>query len=433
MSRIPAPPARPKASFAFRRRRAQIVALALCGLMLAAPSSQAQNAGGFQGFLQSLFGFGSKPSPPLAPNASLRERTHKVVHKKQDYVSSTATRAPGTPGGAPAVKPTFFVSVLGDSLAILAAQGLADAFADKPEVAVTDVARDISGLARDDYYDWPKAARDLIAAKTKIDVAVIMLGINDVQPFKDGGEMLDLLSDKWRAAYEQRVDALLAPFRDAHVPVLWVGLPPMRDDRLNAQAIALNEIYRDRAGKAGATYVDIWDAFADAGGQYVAFGPDVEGQNAKLRNGAGGIYFTKTGSRKVAQVLEPDIRRDLEKSKPQDDATALPPDIEKEATAVNEEIRREMGAGDPPAGRRDPGAETAGRPGRLADRAPDCARRRPGQYGRRGRDPEDGAAGLRRHSGRIGRPTARRPRRQFRLAAPAIGSQTRRRRLLVCP
>jgi len=327
-------------------RLGSIVALALCGLLLAAPTSQAQNAGGLGGFLQNLFNFGARPAPPpAASNASLRERAHKAVRKRQDFVPSTATRAPGTPGGAPVVKPTFFISVLGDSLAILAAQGLSDAFADKPEVAVTDLARDVSGLARNDYYDWPKAARDLIAAKTNIDVAVIMMGINDVQPLKDGDETLDLLSDKWRAAYGQRIDALLAPFRDAHIRVLWVGLPPMRDDRLNVQATALNEIYRDHAGKDGATYIDIWDAFADANGQFAAFGPDVEGQNAKLRNGAGGIYFTKTGARKLAQVLEPDIRRDLEKSKPQDNFAALPPDVEKEASAVNEEIRRELGAG----------------------------------------------------------------------------------------
>jgi len=330
------------AAGAVSRRISGAVALALLCVLLAAPASQAQNAGGLPGFFQSLFGiFPRQAAPPPAANAPLRERAHKA--KKRDFVSSTATRAPGTPGGAPVVKPTFFISVLGDSLAILAAQGLGDALATNPEVSINNVARDVSGLARDDYYDWPKAARDLVAANPKIDVAVVMIGINDFQPMKDGGEMLDPLTDKWRAAYGQRVDALLAPLRDAHIPVLWVGLPPMRDEKLNAEATALNEIYRDRAGKAGATYVDIWDAFADASGQYAAFGPDVEGQNAKLRDGSGGIYFTKTGARKVAQFLEADIRRDLMKSKPQDNLATLPPDIAKEASDINAEILRNMG------------------------------------------------------------------------------------------
>ncbi len=170
-----------------------------------------------------------------------------------------------------------------------------------------------------------------------------MMGINDIQPLKDGGETLDPLSERWRAAYGLRIDALLAPFRDAHLPVIWVGLPPMRDERLNGQAAALNEIYRDRVGKAGGTYVDIWDAFSDPGGQYADFGPDAEGQNAKLRNGPGGIYFTKAGARKIAQFLEADIRRELDRSKPPAVGSALPPDIEKEASAINAEILEREG------------------------------------------------------------------------------------------
>ena len=77
----------------------------------------------------------------------------------------------------------------------------------------------------------------------------------------------------------------------------------MRTDRFNAQVVKLNELYKERAEKAGAQYIDIWDAFADDDGQYDAYGPDVDGQNVKLR-GADGIHFTKAGWRKVAQFLE---------------------------------------------------------------------------------------------------------------------------------
>ena len=347
----------------------RIAAAALCCWILTAPASQAQNSGGFPGFLQSLFGI-SKPQPAAPPNAPLRVRAHKPQPRKQDFVSTTATRAPGSPGGAP-VTATFFVSVLGDSLGILAAQGLVDAFADKPEISIASLARDLSGLVRDDYYDWPKGARDLIAAKTKIDIAVIMVGINDLQPMKDGGETLDTLSDKWRSVYGQRVESLVAPFHDAHIPVLWVGLPSMRDDRINSQVIALNAIFREHAEKAGGRYIDIWDAFADQNGQYDAFGPDVDGQNAKLRSGPNGIYFTKAGSRKLAHFLEADIRKAFDKVKPQEDIATLPPDIEQQADDINAQIRREMG---PDISRAGPGSgrgpETVRRPHPLAHRPP---------------------------------------------------------------
>lgn len=315
----------------------RIVALALCVCALSAPIARAQD-GGFPGFLQHLFGLGAKPQPPPHRNATPSRPRPRA--SKQDYVPSSTTRTSATAGTRTA--PTAFVDVLGNSLAIMAAQGLSDAFSNRPEVSIVTVARDLSGLTRNDYYDWPKAARDLVASKKEIDVAVVMVGINDLQPMKDGADTLDPLSDKWRAVYAGRVEQVVAPFRDAHIPVLWVGLPPMPEDRFNAQAIALNEIYREHVEKAGGKYVDIWDGFADQNGQYSAFGPDVDGQKSRLRSAANGIYFTKAGRRKLAQYLEADIRRTLDKGKTQNDIAALPPDIEQKADDINAEIRREM-------------------------------------------------------------------------------------------
>ena len=328
---------------------ARITIVALCCLFLTAPASEAQDSGGLPGFLQHLFGIGPKPQTAPQPIASPKARPHKPRKKDQDFVSTASTRAPGSPGGEP-VQPTFFVSVLGDSLGILAAQGLSEAFVEKPEISITDAARDLSGLTRDDYYDWPKIARGLAAGSPKIDIVVVMIGINDLQPLKDGADTLDPLSDKWRAAYARRVESLAASFHDARIPVLWVGLPPMSDERFNSQAMALNEIYREHAEKAGAKYIDIWDAFANQSGQYAAFGPDVDGQEVKLRAGPNGIYFTKAGARKLAQFLEAEIRHVFDKSKPQSDIASLPPDIEQEADDINAQIRSEMGVGTPRAG-----------------------------------------------------------------------------------
>lgn len=325
---------RERPSFASLTR---IALLAAVGCVLFAVSSRAEDTGGFPGFLQHLFGF--KPSTAPHADTPTNPRPRPPRKRPQDFLPPSATRAPATVR----VAPTFFISVLGDSLAIMAAQGLADAFANRSEISVTNLARDVSGLTREDNYDWPKAARELVAGKQKTDVAVVMIGINDLQPMKAGGGTFDPLSDQWRALYGQRIEDLVAPFREAHIPLLWVGLPSMRDDHVNAQAIALNEIFREHVEKAGGKYIDIWDAFADQSGQYAAFGPDVDGQNEKLRSGPNGIYFTKAGSRKVAQFLEADIRRNFEKEKPQNNIAALPPDVEQEADDINVEIRREIG------------------------------------------------------------------------------------------
>jgi uncharacterized protein len=120
----------------------------------------------------------------------------------------------------------------------------------------------------------------------------------------------------------------------------------MRSDRFNAQVVKLNELYKEHAERAGARYIDIWDAFADQNGQYAAFGPDVTGQTVKLR-GPDGIHFTKAGARKLAQFLDAEIKRAFDKTRPSSDIASLPPDIEQAAIDINAQIRREMGVAVP--------------------------------------------------------------------------------------
>ena len=121
----------------------------------------------------------------------------------------------------------------------------------------------------------------------------------------------------------------------------------MRQGKFNADVVKLNEILRDHSEKAGAKFIDIYDAFADQDGQYDAFGPDTNGQSAKLRS-SDGIHFTKAGARKVAHFVEAEIRRVLDKRNPVNDVATLPPDIEQAADDVNAQIRREVGGETPP-------------------------------------------------------------------------------------
>jgi hypothetical protein len=70
----------------------------------------------------------------------------------------------------------------------------------------------------------------------------------------------------------------------------------------------LDSLYRDTAGKAGITYVDVWDGFVDEAGRFLQQGPDFEGQIRRLRS-YDGVYFTKPGARKLAHYVEREITR----------------------------------------------------------------------------------------------------------------------------
>jgi hypothetical protein len=117
-------------------------------------------------------------------------------------------------------------------------------------------------------------------------------------------------TEKWEAAYIKRIDATIAAMKSAGVPVLWVGLPAQRTARATSDSAYLNELFRQRAEKAGIVYVDVWDGFVDEGGRFTAQGPDFEGQTRRLRSGDG-VYFTKAGARKLAHYVEREIQRSV--------------------------------------------------------------------------------------------------------------------------
>jgi uncharacterized protein len=266
-----------------------------------APPAQAQDA--VSDFFGSLFG--THRAPPPRSHSPQPTRHPKPPH-------ATSAPAPATPASAPAERPpaSFFVAVIGDSEAAMLAQGLAEAFAGDPRVAILNKARDDTGLVREDFFDWPQAVNKLLEGPQHIDMAVIQIGINDNQKLRiEGG--IDPLSKPFNEIYAKRVEEIAAAFRDKNVPLVWVGLPIMRSESLSNAALVFNDIDRQYAGALGARYVDLWEAFSDVNSTYKAWGPDVNGDIVRQR-AMDGVHFNKAGARKAAHFVEPEIRHLLE-------------------------------------------------------------------------------------------------------------------------
>ena len=114
--------------------------------------------------------------------------------------------------------------------------------------------------------------------------------------------------ERWVELYTKKIEEMIAVLKTKGVPVLWVGLPAVRGPRATADMLFLDALYRDVAGKAGITYVDVWDGFVDEAGRFLQKGPDFEGQIRQLRS-YDGVYFTKPGARKLAHYVEREITR----------------------------------------------------------------------------------------------------------------------------
>jgi hypothetical protein len=265
--------------------------------------------------------------------------------------------------------PERHILVLGDAMADWLAYGLEDAYAEQPDMGVIRRHKTVSGLikyqAKGDPADWAAAAKGIIAAE-KADAIVVMLGLDDRVAIREpavdksddkssdkkkstakpdaAGKPSDKATDselspddaagnsdpppviaseksarspnglyefreeRWAELYRKKIEEMIGVLKSKGVPVLWVGLPVVYGPKATRDTLFLDSLYRDVAGKAGITYVDVWDGFVDEAGHFLQKGPDFEGQIRQLRS-SDGVYFTKAGARKLAHYVEREITR----------------------------------------------------------------------------------------------------------------------------
>jgi hypothetical protein len=183
----------------------------------------------------------------------------------------------------------------------------------KPESA-TDTAKPDAGKADAAKADGTKA--DPAKTDTKPDTAKADDAEDDDAPqtatpeksARAGGGLYEFRDERWVELYTKKIEELIGVLKSKGVPVLWVGLPAIRGPKGTSDMLFLDALYRDGAGKAGITYVDIWDGFVDESGRFLQKGPDFEGQIRQLRT-ADGVFFTKPGARKLAHYVEREVTR----------------------------------------------------------------------------------------------------------------------------
>jgi uncharacterized protein len=120
--------------------------------------------------------------------------------------------------------------------------------------------------------------------------------------------LYEFREERWVELYSKKIEEMIGVLKSKGVPVLWVGLPAVYGAKGTADMLFLDSLYRNAAGKAGITYVDVWDGFVDEAGRFLQQGPDFEGQIRRLRS-YDGVYFTKPGARKLAHYVEREITR----------------------------------------------------------------------------------------------------------------------------
>ncbi len=275
--------------------------------------------------LELLFGRRKPPEarnfPPPPPPPVRRKRS----------AAPAPTPGASRPAAAPVPPPVekradaSRILVIGDFLANGLGDGLEEAFADAPGVNVITRPSGSSGLVRDDHYDWLRQL-PLLLDEVKPAATIIMLGSNDRQQLPVGEARERFGTEAWMTEYRRRAAALSAIVTARKIPLIWVGLPSFQSPSLTADALILNRALRAEAEKAGGSFIDIWDGFADEDGKFVTTGSDINGKPVRLR-GTDGIGLTKAGKRKLAFYLEKPVRNLLGEEAEVDPAATAPGDI----------------------------------------------------------------------------------------------------------
>ena len=251
-----------------------------------------------------------------------KRRTPKKEAKPEADNKKNAKPVPTTPVIKTVAKDpdASVIAVFGDEFSQDIAWGLKDAFANVPDVKIEIHSKPSSGLVYRASNN-PLSNADEYFAAHPFNFAVVMVGLNDRRqiPEKKDAEgnviepAYEFRTDEWARAYQREIDRVRLAFAKQDKPVFWVGLPPVGSETLASDLQYLNDLVSSRLTERDEDFIDIWDAFSNEDGSFAVRGPDLSGQDVRLRL-KDAIRFNQAGRRKLAFYVEKLVIRVLSQS-----------------------------------------------------------------------------------------------------------------------
>jgi hypothetical protein len=213
-------------------------------------------------------------------------------------------------------KPNVKVWVVGDSTAQPLSLGFERNIRERADYKLRTLYRNASGLARPDFFDWPKVAKEQLEVNAP-DVAFLSFGPNDTQGLLPPGKRLSvpMMTPEWRAEYARRIDAFVGLFSAKQVRVYLVLQSYNPQKKYAASMDEVNVALREAGERLQIGIIDTPQLLADDNGEFQRVALDSHGKPIALRSedglhltGAGGGYLAK----RVLRILDEDLARHLE-------------------------------------------------------------------------------------------------------------------------
>lgn len=213
--------------------------------------------------------------------------------------TSSVPPAPVGPLRVPSAADPLRVLIVGDSLGLSFGQSVA-AKLDASGVTTSTVdAREGTGLARPDSFDWVAQLKADVV-RFHPEVVVASFGGNDDQDVQVNGRYIGFGTPQWQGVYGDRVARVVGEVVAGHARLVWSGLPVMRSSAKTARLETVMAVTRAVvAGSPSALWVANLATLADPSGHYQVALPDSSGKQVLVRE-PDGVHETRAGADRLA-------------------------------------------------------------------------------------------------------------------------------------
>jgi uncharacterized protein len=223
-------------------------------------------------------------------------------------MGSEATAQPAVTSAAPPTSTAFGgedgiyrILVIGDGLAGGLGNGMARMSIADTRFEIANRFNEFASLMRPTNYDWPEAISKIAVVKP-YDAAVILMGVNDRQDWRNGNIRYPFNTPQWIAAYEQQLDRLLDSVKAGGMKIYWVAMPPFADSGFESDMQILAAIHKKHVEAKGGVVLDVRSSLLGPDGKYTDRGLDENDVERRIRE-SDGITFFKQGNNRFGILV----------------------------------------------------------------------------------------------------------------------------------
>ncbi len=211
-------------------------------------------------------------------------------------------------GGTGSLPRPVRVLLAGDSLMASLGPQLRKELSGYTNLTLFPIGKSSSGLARPDFYDWPRVLEEHLRSDQP-HIVVMWIGTNDSQRIYRMPQAGEPGSKSWLIAYYGKIAQIVNLSRRYHARFILMGPPAVaHSSRTDATLVIINDFMRRICRRYSIPYIDTRAALCDSHGHFCLQGRRASGERVDIRT-PDRVHITADGNRIVMKHLLPILSR----------------------------------------------------------------------------------------------------------------------------